>query len=181
MTIHQLFRNIKQIAASVKTVRSAYDGDVYTIWNTDEVKYASVVVSLNYGQKQDNTRVYNVILYYGDRLMQDNSNKNSIFDDAFNTLQTIINELTSVDGLDTEEYTIRFFEQKFADDLAGAWVELNVTAEDELGACEINDIITEDEQLIEKLKELIRQYERENAELALVLKEILFKISGEQI
>ena len=40
MNVNNILRTIKDIASSVKTVRSAYDGDVYTIWNTNEVKYA---------------------------------------------------------------------------------------------------------------------------------------------
>ena len=38
MNISNLLNTIKEIARGVKTVRSAYDGDVYTIWNTKEVK-----------------------------------------------------------------------------------------------------------------------------------------------
>ena len=54
MNISNLLNTIKEIAREVKTVRSAYDGDVYTIWNTKEVKYASFVVGLRSTQKESN-------------------------------------------------------------------------------------------------------------------------------
>lgn len=181
MSINTLLRTIKTIAAQIKTVRSAYDGDVYTIWNTGEIKYASFVVSVASAQRQDNMKAYNLVLYYGDRLIQNNSNRNAIFDDATNTLQSVINKLTSTDEIQCEDYTIRYFEQKFGDDLAGAYVELVLYTEDELGECSINDVTLADEELIEKLKEAIRELEAQNAELALLLKEILYKISGETV
>lgn len=176
MTVNQLFRIIKNIAKEVKTVRSAYDGDVYTIWNTNEIKYASFVVSISSATKNDNLREYNLVLYYGDRLIQSNSNKNSIFDDAFNTLQSVINKINTIDGLEIEDnYIFRPFEQKFADDLAGAYVEIVLQSSDEIGDCEINDIITEEETLIEQLKEAIRNYQEKDAQLYELLKTILHK------
>ena len=182
MNVNNILRTIKNIAASVKTVRSAYDGDVYTIWNTNEVNYASFVVAISAAGKQENLRTYNLVLYYGDRLMQDGKNKNSIWDDALNTLQSIINKINSLDNFEVDQdYSIRFFEQKFLDDLAGGFVEITLQAEDDLGTCEINDIITEDETLIERLKEEIKKYEAENAELAVLLKDILHRLSGEVV
>ena len=114
--------------------------------------------------------------------MQDGKNKNSIWDDALNTLQSIINKINSFDNFEVDpDYSIRFFEQKFLDDLAGGFVEITLQAEDDLGACEINDIITEDETLIERLEEAIRNYEAENEELAVLLKDILHRLSGEVV
>lgn len=141
MTVNNLFRLIKNISSKVKTVASSYDGDVYTIWNTGEVKYASFVVALSNSVKRDNLRAYNLLMYYGDRLIQDGSNKNSVWDDAINTLQTIVNKLCTIDGIDTDgDYQFTPFEQKFEDNLAGAYVDLTLLVEDSLGECGINDI-----------------------------------------
>lgn len=181
MNVNNILRTIKDIASSVKTVRSAYDGDVYTIWNTNEVKYASFVVAISSAGKSDNIRTYNLVLYYGDRLTQDGKNKNSVWDDALNTLQSVINKINTLDDVEIDNnYTIRLFEQKFTDDLAGGFVEVELQAEDDLGACEINEIITPDETLIEQLKEAIRIYEVENFELSIVLREIMYKITGDE-
>lgn len=181
MNVSNLIRITKDLASKVKTVRSVYDGDVYSIWNTEEVNYASFVVALNSAGKQDNTRVYNLILYYGDRLMQDNSNRNAIIDDAMNTLQTVVNKLNSYDSLDCEDYTFHPFEQKFLDYIAGAYVELTITAEDDLGLCDINDITTEDEDLIARLREIIEEYKEKDAQLEVLLKDIYHRLSGEVI
>ena len=179
MNVNGLFRLIKDIALQTKTVRSAYDGDVYTIWNTSETKYASFVVGLRSATKANNMRTYNVVMYYGDRLMQDDRNKNSVWDDAINTLQTVLNKLNSLDDVEVVgDYTFQTFEQKFEDILAGAYVEIAINAEDVLGGCEITDIITEEEGLIEKLKEAIEDYREKDKELTNLLNSILYKVWG---
>lgn len=179
MNVNGLFRLIKDIALQAKTVRSAYDGDVYTIWNTSETKYASFVVGLRSATKANNMRIYNVVMYYGDRLMQDGRNKNSVWDDAINTLQTVLNKLNSLDDVEVEgDYTFQTFEQKFEDMLAGAYVEIAINVEDALGGCEITDIITEEEGLIEKLKEAIEDYREKDKELTNLLNSILYRVWG---
>lgn len=181
MNISSLLNKIKEIANSVKTVRSSYDGDVYALWNSKEIKYASFVASITSVVREGNRRNYNLVLYYGDRLMSTGKNKNSIWDDATNTIQTVINKLC--DNLDAEvgDYTITCFEQKFEDYLAGAYTNINIAIEDELGECEINDVILEEDSLVERLKEAIREYQDDNEQLALLLKQILFKLNGEVV
>lgn len=181
MNISNLLNKIKEIASSVKTVRSSYDGDVYTLWNTKEIKYASFVVSITSVGRLDNLRTYNLVLYYGDRLMSDGRNKNAIWDDATNTLQSVINKMRDNLDCEVEDYRIECFEQKFEDYLAGAFVNLIIEVEDELGECEMNEMILEEDALIEELKEAIELYQEDDAGLALLLKRILFKISGEVV
>jgi len=77
-------------------------------------------------------------------------------------------------------WTIIYFEQQFADYCGGGYVQFNLEVPNEMGDCLIDEYIDDDEELIEKLKEAIRQYEEDNAELTLLLKEILFRLSGEQ-
>ena len=177
MNITSLLNNIKEIAGNVHTVRSVYDGDVYTIWNTGEIKYASFVVSIKNVQRSGNTRSYSILLYYGDRLMSDCSNRIGIWDDATNTLQSVLNKLSNLDCV-VGDYTVILFEQKFLDLLAGGYVEVNIEVEDELGECEMNDIILDNETLIERLKEAIRKYQGKDDELSTLLAQILFKLDG---
>ena len=78
-------------------------------------------------------------------------------------------------------WTITFFEQQFVDNCAGAYVNFNLEVPNVLGDCLIDEYQDDEEKLIERLEEAIRQYEEDNAELALLLKEILHKISGEVV
>ncbi len=79
----------------------------------------------------------------------------------------------------TEGWTITFFTQQFADELAGGYVSFYVEIEKPIGDCLIDEYEDEDEKLVDRLKDAIRQYEEENEELTLLLKEILYKLTAE--
>ena len=76
-------------------------------------------------------------------------------------------------------WTINYFEQQFADYCAGGYVQFNLEVPNVMGDCLIDEYKVDDEKLIERLEEAIRQYEKENEELALLLKEILYKLTSE--
>ena len=120
----------------------------------------------------------NIYLYYCDRLTQDNSNEYEIKATAELVLTSIINYLSEIGDV-YDGYQINFFNQTFTDNLAGGYVQIQFETDRILGDCLIDEYKDEDEKLIERLKEAIRQYEAENAELALLLKEILYKLTAE--
>ena len=73
------------------------------------------------------------------------------------------------------------FEQQFMDYLAGVYATVEITTESPIGLCSIDkyEYTDDKDKLIERLIEEINKYKTEDAELALLLKEILHKISGE--
>ena len=83
---------------------------------------------------------YNAIIYYGDRLLEDKSNRNAIWSDATQVIQSIIGTVNSVDGEITISYpyNLTLFEQKFADELAGAYAEISIEVE---GVGECGDLL----------------------------------------
>lgn len=134
-----LLKNIEEVALKLNTVNSFYDGDVYNNWNNQEVKYGSINVGLESTTRTDNTVIYNVIIYYADRLLQDKSNKNSIWVDANNTLTSIIN---GIDNSISYEGPLNIvpFEQKFADYLAGGYLRIGLEVNFDLGECDLDEI-----------------------------------------
>ena len=184
MNTVEIINKIKEIALSQATVSTAFDGDVYKNWNNAEVKYASVNVGLQEIVNEGNTTTYSVILYYGDRLLQGDDNVNSIYTDAVNTLQSIINILNTMENIDiSEQVTFTPFEQKFMDYLAGAYCQVNIMTDSSIGYCNLDNYVYIDDKdkLIEQLIEEINKYKTEDAELALLLQEILHKVGGEGI
>ena len=144
MNITDLINSIKQIALSQSTVRSATDGDVYTNWNSGEIEYSSVNIAISAVSRSENAVTFTLYLYYGDRLMQDESNYNAICVDAENTLNSIINSLP---GNVYKPYEIVFFKQRFLDYLAGGYVSFQYTVESDLGDCVLDEYITPSETL----------------------------------
>ena len=184
MNINELIHKVKEVALSQQTVNSVYDGDVYTNWNSAEAKYASVNIGIQDISNDGNLTTYSVVLYYGDRLLQDKSNVNSVWTDGTNTLQSIINILNTIDMIDiTEPITYTLFQQQFMDYLAGVYCQIQITTDSMIGNCSLDEYVYIDDKdaLIERLIEEINKYKTEDAELALLLQEILYKISGETI
>ena len=132
----ELVKAIKWIALQQAPVQSAIDGDVYENWNSAEIKYGSVNIGLENVLYNDHLTTYRFILYYGDRLLQDKSNVNAIYADGIRTLQTIVNNLNSIHGVEApEQVEYTPFEQKFMDYLAGVYATVDVTTESVLGEC----------------------------------------------
>lgn len=145
MNISEIINTIKTIAESQKGVYSVYDGDVYENWNSTEIKYGSVNISLQSVSYDSNLVTYTIILYYGDRLLQDKSNVNSIYSDGVRILQSTINQLDKEEGVDVPD-TVSYtpFEQKFMDYLAGMYASVDITTSSELGLCDIDDFDEEE-------------------------------------
>lgn len=143
MNYINLVDRIKNVSESTKFVNSICSGDVYENWNSAEIKYGSINIGLENVERGENTITYNVILYYGDRMLQDKSNREQIWSNGVNVLQSILN------GIDDDDVTVGLpiqyipFEQKFADFLAGVYANVRIVCDFELGSCEIDKMYYE--------------------------------------
>ena len=179
MNLQQLLHKIESFAKQQKFVNSVTIGDVYENWNGDpNKKYGALNIDIPSVTVNDNLQVMNIFLYYSDRLTNDHSNEYEIKTTAELVLNNIVNYCAEIGDVN-EGWTINFFTQQFADELAGGYVSFYVEIEKPIGDCLIDEYQDEDKQLIEHLKEAIIKYESENAELALLLKDILFRLEGE--
>lgn len=180
MNLQQLLHKIEHFAKQQKFVNSVTIGDVYENWNGEpDKKYGALNIDVPQLIVNSNMQQMQVYLYYADRLAHDHSNEYEIKTTAELVLNNVINYCAELGDI-TEGWTITFFTQQFADELAGGYVSFYVEIEKPFGDCLIDDYIDEDEDLIERLKEAIHQYEEENVELAELLKEILFRLSGSE-
>ena len=130
MNIVQLNRIVKQVANCVELVHSYSDSSPYEYWNTENVKYGSICFCIKKTRMRSNITEYTALMYYGDRLLQDGSNKNEVWSNANDVLQNIIGTLnyTSDGSISVAyPYDITHFEQKFADNLAGAYAQIVIT------------------------------------------------------
>lgn len=82
----------------------------------------------------ENTTKYSLVLYYIDRLLEDNTNTIDIFSSSIENLKNILNGAKSLPGVvDVDSlYTIRnFMPEKLNDRLAGAYAEVKITVEND--------------------------------------------------
>ena len=179
MNFIQLLKKLEAYSLSLPYVHSANLGDIYEYLNgKPNVKYATVNIDINQSTRNDNLISYSIYLYYIDRLTEDKSNWMEVKTTAEQVLNSIVNYAAEIGDVD-DRWTINYFEQQFSDYCAGGYVQFNLEVPNVMGDCLIDEYQDEDEELIEHLKEAIRKYEAENAELALLLKDILFRLEGE--
>ena len=179
MNIVQILTRVSIYASQLKFVNTVYKGDIYENLNGHpDTKYGVVNIDIPSVSVNENLQVMNIYLYYCDRLTQDNTNEYEIKSTAELVLTSIINYLSEIGDV-YDGYQINFFNQTFTDNLAGGYVQIQFETNRILGDCLIDEYEDEDRDLIERLKEAIRQYEEENAELTLLLKDILFRLEGE--
>lgn len=179
MNIVQILNKVSIYTSQLKFVNTVYKGDIYENLNGHpDTKYGVVNIDIPSVSVNENLQVMNIYLYYCDRLTQDNTNEYEIKATAELVLTSIINYLSEIGDV-YDGYQINFFNQTFTDNLAGGYVQIQFETDRILGDCLIDEYKDDDEELIERLKEAIRKYEEENAELALLLKDILFRLEGE--
>ena len=142
MTFTQLITEVQKVALKQHNVNSFSSDDVYEYWNRPHTQYASVNIGLESADRTENTIVYNCVLYYGDRLLQNASNKIAIQDDAVKVLQAIISNLPdNITYYTPINYTV--FEQEFADYIAGAYCRVRLETEFDQGNCSLDEYIEE--------------------------------------
>ena len=179
MNLQQLLHKILSFAKQQKFVNSVTIGDVYENWNGEpNKKYGALNIDVPQLTVNSNTQQMQVFLYYSDRLTNDHSNEYEIKTTAELVLNNIVNYCAEIGDVN-EGWTINFFTQQFADNLAGGYVSFYVEIEKPIGDCLIDEYKDKDEELIDRLKEVIKQYENDNEELSLLLKEILYKLTAE--
>lgn len=160
MNIVQLNQYIEKIARCIQIVHSYSSQSPYEYWNAKgDVQYGSVCFCIKKSRMRSNTITYDAVLYYGDRVVDTPSNKEQIWSDANNVIQNIVGTINmQSDGEVTVSYPydITNFEQKFADNLAGAYATLSI---DTKGIGECGDLLYgyEEEDKI-KLESIVKTF-----------------------
>lgn len=127
---------IKGISEQIPLVHSYYTTSPYESWNTKEIQYGSVSFVITKVNTRETTTTFDATIYYGDRLLEDCSNRDSIHSDAAYTIQTIVGALNTADEYLEVSYPvgITLFEQDFEDKIAGGWAQISISTEG-MGEC----------------------------------------------
>ena len=160
MNIVQLNQYIEKIARCIQIVHSYSSQSPYEYWNAKgDVQYGSVCFCIKKSRMRSNTITYDAVLYYGDRVVDTPSNKEQIWSDANNVIQNIVGTINMQSDGEVSisyPYDITNFEQKFADNLAGAYATLSIETK---GIGECGDLLYgyEEEDKI-KLESIVKTF-----------------------
>lgn len=141
MNLQNTLEYIASVAQNHPLINSSYVGSIYDLNSNTNTKYAVFAVEDIDVTKQSNSLIYNCYLYVVDRVMNDESNTTAVQTMAVNTLQEIINYIEgysqslAVSG----SYVITPIRQKFSDECAGAYVQLRLVSQNDIGECAFSD------------------------------------------
>lgn len=128
MNIVELYDYIKEVCDTIPLINSYYNESVYDCWNNKEVKYGSLVFVVKSVRNNNNTFIYDCVVYYGDRILEDRSNVADVQSDAVNVIKSVLGVLnnTNEEVNVTYPFTTTLFEQKFVDELAGGYADVSI-------------------------------------------------------
>ena len=141
MNLQNTLEYIASVAQNHPLINSSYVGSIYDLNSNTNIKYAVFAVEDIDVTKQNNTLLYSCYLYVVDRVMNDESNTIAVQTMAVNTLQEIINY---IEGYSQSlqvygSYIITPIRQKFSDECAGAYVQLRLVSQNDIGECAFSD------------------------------------------
>ena len=141
MNLQNTLEYIASVAQNHPLINSSYVGSIYDLNSNTNTKYAVFAVEDIDVTKQNNTLLYNCYLYVVDRVMNDESNTIAVQTMAVNTLQEIINYIEGYSqSLEVSgSYIITPIRQKFSDECAGAYVQLRMVSQNDIGECAFSD------------------------------------------
>ena len=141
MNLQNTLEYIASVAQNHPLINSSYVGSIYDLNSNTNTKYAVFAVEDIDVTKNNNTLLYNCYLYVVDRVMNDESNTLAVQTMSVNTLQEIINYIESYSqSLEVYgSYIITPIRQKFSDECAGAYVQLRLVSQNDIGECTFSD------------------------------------------
>lgn len=130
-SLKEVVRTLKSVCMLQPAVNSVAEGNSYDIWNGNrQVRYASVVIQqLKHTEIiEDNGIIrYRFYLIYADRLVHNlEENRLEIQSNAIDVLKNIIWTIDNEVDWEWKKITYQTFTQKFADELAGAYADVEI-------------------------------------------------------
>ena len=136
MTLYDIVTAFKNIAKKQPNINYVNDGDIYSLNSIPNLEYGVFFVTQSNHSQNEDTISYTLTLYYIDRLNADGSNTLQIQSNAIMALNNIINNFNQLYDVEIE-YNINYttFVHRFQDDCGGAFANVTIITDNELGVC----------------------------------------------
>ena len=129
MNLFQTIDNIKNIALTQPNIRTASEGNVYSIMNTStDLRYGVFVITQGTHRSDEMFNYFNFNFFYVDRLVDDmESNRLQIQSIGIQMLNNILNTFADEYDIDlNSDIQYNPFTQKFADETAGVYCTITL-------------------------------------------------------
>ena len=137
MTLKDIIHELEYIAKCQPNINYVGNGDIYVLNSLPDITYSVFFITQTNHSQSEDTITYNLVLYYIDRIFQDNSNALEVQSNAIIEIGNIINIFNENNPSCQIDYDIVYntFYHKFQDYCAGVWANVKITTNNELGVC----------------------------------------------
>lgn len=127
MNLKQLIEILLKVSDMQPAVNHSYEGDVYEINTLSDTEYANIVITQGAHNVDTDFSEFGFTLFYIDRLTKDKSNKLEIQSLGIEVLKNILSTLEEYYDVEVSKpYSITTFTERFADECAGAYAQINI-------------------------------------------------------
>jgi hypothetical protein len=127
MTLKDFVKGILAVSAKMPNVHTAYEGSVYDLNQKPDIDFSAVVVTQGQHKYDDLSQTwhFNFIIFYVDKLTNDESNRIDVQSNAIIALHNIIRNVNEIFGLESEDEYYDTFTERFTSLCAGGFVTLD--------------------------------------------------------
>lgn len=127
MTLKDIVKGILAVSAKMPNVHTAYEGSVYDLNQKPDIEFSTVVVTQGQHKYDDLSQTwrFNFVIFYVDKLTNDESNRIDVQSNAIIALHNIIRNVNEIFGLESEDEFYDTFTERFTSLCAGGFVTLD--------------------------------------------------------
>lgn len=127
MTLLDTINILEAVASQQPSVMSIVENDVYRLNNCPNARYGVFAFQQReHSSGVSNVHTFNFTLFYVDRTLSDGSNEMEVQSTGVAVLEGIVRALVDM-GLHVNDFGVRTFRQRFADECAGAYINVGIT------------------------------------------------------
>lgn len=132
MTLKDIVKGILAVSAKMPNVNTTYEGSVYDLNSKPDVNFSTVVVTQGQHRYDDQYQTwhFNFVIFYVDKLTNDESNRIDIQSNAIIALHNIVRNVNDIFGLESEDEYYDTFTERFTSLCAGGFVSMNFRVPD---------------------------------------------------
>lgn len=121
----ELLYFLRDLCINHPIVKQYGDGEFFNINNLKNIKYPLIWIDINNTESNLKDFIFNIRLYYIDRLLDDKSNELDIQMDSVYVLNDILTTISNTYTTYTN-FNITHFNQQFNDMCAGGYVDIRI-------------------------------------------------------
>ena len=136
MSLKEVIIKFLNIARKQPNIGYTGEGDIYTLNSLPNLEYSVFFVTQQEHRQSEDTIIYNLILYYIDRLTETGDNTLDIQSNGVILLGNIINTFINENDADINyDITYQTFLHKFSDACAGVYANVKIEVANGISVC----------------------------------------------